>query len=65
MWHTENEYDKNSGAIKLDIRYSSISFDVVLKSKQEKHWCKASKGIQARNAAIDDELVDIWWPDIF
>jgi hypothetical protein len=31
---------------------------------QEKHWCKASKGVRARNAASEDELVDIWWPDI-
>jgi hypothetical protein len=26
---------------------------------------KASKGVQTRNAASDDEQVDIWWPDIF
>jgi hypothetical protein len=31
---------------------------------QEKHWCKASKGVQARNAASEDELIDIWWQDI-
>jgi hypothetical protein len=28
--------------------------------KQERHWCKASNGVQAS----DDELIDIWWPDI-
>jgi hypothetical protein len=32
--------------------------------EQEKHWCKASKGVQARNAAGEDELEDIWWQDI-
>jgi hypothetical protein len=33
---------------------------------EEKHWCKASKGVKARNhPASDDKLVDIWWPDIF
>jgi hypothetical protein len=26
---------------------------------QEKHWCKAPKGVQATNAASDDKLVDI------
>jgi hypothetical protein len=28
--------------------------------QQEKHWCKVSKVVQARNAASEDELVDIW-----
>jgi hypothetical protein len=36
---------------------------VQLKYTQEKHWCKASKGVQARNAESEDELVDIWWQD--
>jgi hypothetical protein len=31
---------------------------------QEKHWCKASKGVHARNAVSEDDLVDIWWLDI-
>jgi hypothetical protein len=27
----------------------------------KKNGCKASKGVQERTAANDDELVDIWW----
>jgi hypothetical protein len=40
----------------LPMEHGSISVKYV----QEKHWCKASKGVQARNAAGADELVDIW-----
>jgi hypothetical protein len=34
------------------------------KVRYKEHWCKASKDVHARNAASEDELVDIWWPDI-
>jgi hypothetical protein len=40
------------------------SFGIQYNFIQEKHWCKASKGVQARNAASEDQLVDIWWQDI-
>jgi hypothetical protein len=39
--------------------HSAIS-QLMHTSLQEKHWCKASKGVQARNAASEDELVHIW-----
>jgi hypothetical protein len=40
------------------------AFGFIQVAIQEKHWCKASKGVQARNTASEDELVDICWQDI-
>jgi hypothetical protein len=60
----------NIGTISRDNSPIYVSLSKISKQKteniglQEKHWCKASKGVQARNAECEDELVDIWWQDI-